>query len=100
MIHGKVSPGFEEVRIEFERAFTERGETGAACAIYHRGKKVVDLWGGYRDAKNQTPWEEDTMVLVFSATKGLASMAIAVAHSRGYFNYDEKVAIYWPEFVL
>ena len=100
MIHGKVSPGFEEVRIEFERAFTERGETGAACAIYQRGKKVVDLWGGYRDAKNQTPWEEDTMVLVFSATKGLASMAIAVAHSRGYFNYDEKVAIYWPEFVL
>jgi len=98
MIHGEVAPGFEEVLAEFERAFAERGETGAACAIYHKGKKVVDLWGGYRDAKTGAPWEEDTMVLVFSATKGLASMAVAVAHSRGYFRYDERVAKYWPEF--
>jgi CubicO group peptidase (beta-lactamase class C family) len=98
MIHGKVAPGFEDASIEFERAFTQRGEMGAACSIYHKGEKVVDLWGGYRDVKTGAPWEQDTMVLVFSATKGLSSMAMAVAHSRGYFDYDEKVATYWPEF--
>jgi len=98
IIHGKVAPGFEEARTEFERAFTEQGEKGAACAIYYKGEKVVDLWGGYRDAKTGDPWKENTMVLVFSATKGLSSMAMAVAHSRGYFDYDERVATYWPEF--
>ena len=98
IVLGEVAPGFKEVKVEFEKDFAERGETGAACAIYHKGKKVVDLWGGYRNAKTKAPWEEDTMVLVFSATKGLASMAVAVAHSRGYFRYDERVAKYWPEF--
>lgn len=98
MIHGEVDPGFEEVREEFIKNFSERGELGAACAIYHRGQKVVDLWGGYRDYKNRAPWEKDTLVLVFSTTKGLASMTMAVAHSRGLLDYDEKVATYWPQF--
>lgn len=98
MIHGEVAPGFEEVREEFIKNFTHRGELGAACAIYHKGEKVVDLWGGYRDYKNRTPWEEDTLVLVFSTTKGLASMTLAVAHSQGLLDYDERVAAYWPEF--
>lgn len=98
MIHGEVAPGFEEVREEFAKNFSRRGELGAACAIYHRGLKVVDLWGGYRDYKNRVPWERDTLVLVFSTTKGLASMTTALAHSRGLLDYDEKVAYYWPEF--
>jgi CubicO group peptidase (beta-lactamase class C family) len=99
LIHGSVAPGFEEVEREFSRNFGERGEVGAACAIYHQGQKVVDLWGGYRDAKSRAPWEEDTLVLVFSTTKGLAAMTMAVAHSRGLFDYDAPVATYWPEFV-
>ncbi len=98
MIHGSVEPGFEEVRAEFEKNFTERGELGAACTMYHKGEKVVDLWGGYRDEKTLTPWKEDTMVLVFSTTKALSSLAVAVAHSKGLIDYDEKVAAYWPEF--
>ncbi len=73
MIHGEVVPGFEEVQVEFKKNFAKRGEQGAACAIYHKRKKVADLWGGYRDAETHAPWEEDTMVLVFSTTKGLAS---------------------------
>lgn len=97
-IHGTVAPGFEAVREEFERNFTERGESGAACAVYHHGRKVVDLWGGYRDPRRHAPWEEDTLVVVFSATKGMAAMALAVAHSRGLFELDEPVATYWPEF--
>ena len=64
MIHDWVAPGFEEVRAEFRKNFTERDELGAACAIYSKGKKVVDLWGGYRDHKTRDPWEEDTLVLI------------------------------------
>jgi len=98
LLHGSVAPGFEEVQEQFKKNFTERGEVGAACTVYYKGKKVVDLWGGYRDTKSEAPWEEDTLVLVYSTTKGLASMTLAVAHSRGHLDYDEKVATYWPEF--
>lgn len=98
MIHGSVSSGFEEVEIEFRRNFAERDELGAACTIYYKGKKVVDLWGGYRDEATLAPWEEDTLVLVFSTTKGFSALAVAVAHSQGLLDYDEKVATYWPEF--
>ena len=98
MVHGHVAPGFEEVRAEFERTFAERGELGAACAAYVAGEPVVDLWGGVRDARSGAPWEEDTMVLVYSTSKGLAAMTLALAHSRGLLDYDERVAAYWPEF--
>ena len=98
VIHGNVSQGFESVREAFRANFDEGLEVGAACAVYHRGEKVVDLWGGLRDPKTDDPWLEDTLVLVFSTTKGMSSLALAVAHSRGLFGYDEKVASYWPEF--
>jgi CubicO group peptidase (beta-lactamase class C family) len=97
-IHGSVAPGFEEVEAEFRRNFREQDELGAACAVYHEGEKVVDLWGGYRDLERSEPWQEDTLVLVYSTTKGLAGMTVAVAHSRGLLDYHEKVATYWPEF--
>ena len=93
-----MAAGFEEVRSEFERNFAERGELGAACAAYVGGEKVVDLWGGVRDARDASPWEEDTLVLVYSTSKGLAAMTLALAHSRGWLDYDERVTTYWPEF--
>ena len=89
---------FQNVRLEFERNFWYRNEQGAACAIYHRGKKVVDLWGGFRCAKARKPWTEQTLVLTFSVSKGMAAAAMAVAHSRELFDLDEAVAAYWPEF--
>ena len=98
LIEGIVAPEFHEVRREFERNFVERGEHGAACAIYHRGQKVVDLWGGQRCALNSLPWTEHTLSLVFSVSKGMAAAAMAVAHSRGLFELDHPVAHYWPEF--
>ena len=78
--------------------FTRRREVGAACCVYHKGEKVVDLWGGVRNKATGEPWEEDTMALVYSATKGLAAMTLAIAHSRGWLDYDELVCKYWPEF--
>jgi CubicO group peptidase (beta-lactamase class C family) len=97
-VEGEVSPGFEPVRDAFAENFFERHELGGACCVYHRGKKVVDLWGGVRNKATGEPWEADTMVLVYSTTKGLAAMTLAVAHSRGWLDYEERVAHYWPEF--
>jgi CubicO group peptidase (beta-lactamase class C family) len=98
MIDGSVSSGFEPVREAFIENFTRRGELGGACCIYQDGKKVVDLWGGVRDRANGEPWRADTMVVVHSATKGLAAMVIALAHSRRWLDYEERVCTYWPEF--
>lgn len=97
-IDGHVAPGFEEVREEFERNFLERDEIGAAVCAYWRGEKVVDLWGGFRTPERDAPWKEDTMVIVFSTTKGLSAMTLAIANARGWLDYDAPVARYWPEF--
>ena len=70
----------------------------ARAVSYHHGEKVVDLWGGIRNKQTGEPWEQDTMVVVHSATKGLAAMTLAVAHSRGWLDYEERVCTYWPEF--
>ena len=91
LIEGSVSAGFEPVREAFIENFTRRGELGAACCIYQDGEKVVDLWGGVRDRASGEPWREDTMVVVHSTTKGLAAMVMALAHSRGWLDYDERV---------
>jgi CubicO group peptidase (beta-lactamase class C family) len=97
-VEGHVSRGFEAVREAFAENFARRGELGGACCAYHDGEKVVDLWGGIRNKQTGEPWERDTMVVVHSATKGLAAMTLAVAHSRGRLDYEERVAAYWPEF--
>jgi len=98
VIHGAVEAGFEEVEQQFRENFARRGEIGAACTIYVRGHKVVDLWGGLRDVSTHAPWDEDTLVLMYSATKGISALTLALAHARGLFAYDEPVAAYWPEF--
>ena len=97
-VQGSVSDGFEAVRAAFADNFSRRGELGGACCAYYRGEKVVDLWGGVRNKETGEPWETDTMVIVYSASKGLAAMTLAVAHSRGWLDYEERVAHYWPEF--
>jgi CubicO group peptidase (beta-lactamase class C family) len=97
-LDGRVSPGFEAVRETFADNFARRRELGGACCAYHHGEKVVDLWGGVRNEQTGDPWEQDTMVIVYSATKGLAAMTLAIAHSRGWLDYEERVCTYWPEF--
>jgi CubicO group peptidase (beta-lactamase class C family) len=97
-VEGHVSRGFESVRDAFAENFARRGELGGACCVYLRGEKVVDLWGGVRNKVTGEPWEPDTMVVVHSATKGLAAMTVAIAHSRRWLDYEERIATYWPEF--
>lgn len=96
-IHGEVAPGFEPVKKVFADLWNEV-EIGASFCAFHRGKKVVDIWGGYVDADMTRPWERDTLVNVYSTTKGLASLALAILYDEGKIDYDEKVVAYWPEF--
>jgi CubicO group peptidase (beta-lactamase class C family) len=98
LIGGEVDEGYGKVADVFRRNFSSGQEVGAAFAVYRDGRKVVDLWGGYRNGKTQQPWQRDTIVNVFSTTKGVASLAVAVAASRGLISYDARVADYWPEF--
>ncbi len=98
LIGGDVDEGYGKVADVFRRNMSSGQEVGAAVAVYRDGRKVVDLWGGYRNGITQAPWEQDTIVNVFSTTKGVSSLAVAVAASRGLISYDAKVADYWPEF--
>ena len=93
---GYVAKGFEEVAEVFAENFKKRGEIGAACCVFYQGEKVVDLWGGIRDIKTKAPWEEDTLTIVFSSTKGMVGMALAHAHSNGLFDYDAPMANIGP----
>jgi CubicO group peptidase (beta-lactamase class C family) len=98
LMGGDVEQGYGKVADAFRANFARGREVGAAVAVYHNGTKVVDLWGGYRNGLTREPWRHDTMVNMFSTTKGVAALAVAVAVARGLFDYDAKVADYWPEF--
>ncbi|MEW2389173.1 serine hydrolase domain-containing protein [Streptomyces venezuelae] len=97
-VHGTCAPGFEGVRAEFERSFAERDELGAAVAATVGGELVVDLWGGDADRTGTRPWERDTLVNVYSTTKGMTSLCAHLLVDRGELDLDAPVARYWPEF--
>jgi CubicO group peptidase (beta-lactamase class C family) len=96
-VYGSVAPGLEAVRDVFERNFIDDVEVGASfCAIVD-GATVADLWGGYQDRACTRPWHEDTLVNVYSTTKGVASIAFAALVEDGLVDYAAPVADYWPE---
>ncbi|WP_371678182.1 serine hydrolase domain-containing protein [Streptomyces sp. NBC_01276] len=100
-IQGVVTEGYEPVRDAFARNFEVLGDRGAAVAVYRDGHKVVDLWGGTKDADGtepRTPWTEDTAQIVRSATKGVAAAVPLLLHQRGLLDLDAPVGSYWPEF--
>ncbi|MFG2431563.1 serine hydrolase domain-containing protein [Streptomyces sp. NPDC048590] len=97
-VRGTVAPGFEAVRDAFVRNFEQRGERGAAVALYHHGRKVVDLWAGTRDVDGSEPWAVDTVQIVRSAGKGIAAAVPLLLHQRGQVDLDAPVSTYWPEF--
>lgn len=97
-IHGTYDPRFSAVRANFERNFTHDNEVGAAVAVWVDGDLVVNLWGGWADAKRQRPWRENTLASVFSGSKGLSSTCIHLLADRGEIDLDAPVSQYWPEF--
>ncbi len=97
-INGACASGFETVRDAFEQNFVERGEIGAAVAVWVEGDLVVNLWGGWADAAGQRPWREDTLASIFSGSKGLTSTCMHLLADRGEIDLHAPVARYWPEF--
>lgn len=97
-IDGFCVPEFDGVRDAFERNFADRGEVGAAVAVWVEGDLVVNLWGGHADAAATRPWQEDTLVSVYSGSKGLASTCVHLLADRGELDLFAPVAHYWPEF--
>lgn len=97
-IHGHCDPHFAAVRTAFEENFRDRGELGAAVAVTVDGEMVVDLWGGWADAARTRPWERDTLVNVWSTTKGPTALCLHILADRGLVDLDAPVAAYWPEF--
>ncbi|MGW0700987.1 serine hydrolase domain-containing protein [Streptomyces sp. NPDC002867] len=97
-VRGTVADGFEAVADAFVRNFEQRGERGAAVAVYRDGRKVVDLWAGARDVDGREPWAVDTAQVVRSATKGVAVAVVLLLHQRGQIDLDAPVGTYWPEF--
>jgi CubicO group peptidase (beta-lactamase class C family) len=98
LVGGDVDEGYGKVADAFRANFASGREVGAAMAVYRNGVKVVDLWGGYANGITKAPWQHDTMVNMFSTTKGIAALAVAMAVSHGLFGYDDKVVDLWPEF--
>jgi CubicO group peptidase (beta-lactamase class C family) len=100
-IEGTVAPGFEHVRDAFASNFS-RGDAyedvGASLAVYRGGRLVADLWGGYRDSARARPWTRDTLINVWSTTKGITAIAVALLVDRGKLSYEDLVAKHWPEF--
>ncbi|MFF5859410.1 serine hydrolase domain-containing protein [Streptomyces sp. NPDC012751] len=97
-VHGYCDPRFAAVREAFAANFRERDELGAAVAVTVAGETVVDLWGGWADAAGTRPWERDTVVNVWSTTKGPVALCAHLLADRGLLDLDAPVAAYWPEF--
>ena len=100
-IQGWTAPGFDEVRDAFAANFHRDeadAELGAALAVYLDGHCVVDLWGGHTDPARTKPWARDTLVNVWSASKGVTALAMAILVDQGRAAYDDPVAKHWPEF--
>ena len=96
-IHGNVAPGFEAVQDAFAQNFQEGLEVGACAAVTIDGAYVVDIWAGDADPAG-SPWEEDTLINVYSSTKTMAATCMLALADRGELDFDAPVAQYWPEF--
>jgi CubicO group peptidase (beta-lactamase class C family) len=97
-IAGTCDARFSAVRTVFEENFAKRGDVGASVAITIDGEPVVDLWGGWADAARTRRWERDTIVNVYSSTKGMLALCLHMLADRGLLDLDAPVARYWPEF--
>jgi CubicO group peptidase (beta-lactamase class C family) len=97
-IEGSCAPRFARVKAAFAENFAQRNEYGAAVAVTVDGVQIVDLWGGCADKARTQPWTRDTIVNVFSTTKGLTAICAHRLVDQGLLDLDAPVARYWPEF--
>mgnify|MGYP000194412879 FL=1 len=95
---GFVADGWSEVAEAFAHNIDSREDIGAGVSVFHKGKCVVDIAGGYFDREATKPYTLDTLQLVFSTTKGVVATAVAICVERGLLSYEEPVSLFWPEF--
>jgi CubicO group peptidase (beta-lactamase class C family) len=88
----------ERIAPLFEENFTSYGELGAAVSIWQNGKVILDLHGGFCDTHRQKPWTAATLVLIWSATKGLGSACLLHVLQEHKIDINQRVAEFWPEF--
>jgi CubicO group peptidase (beta-lactamase class C family) len=98
IVEGHCDARFAPIREIFEQSFANGEEIGAAICFTLDGEKVVDLWGGTRDVEGAVPWTRDTLVNVYSTTKGMTAICAHQLVERGLLDLDAPVARYWPEF--
>jgi CubicO group peptidase (beta-lactamase class C family) len=96
MAEGYIAPGFERVGEAFDAGLTE--ELGAGFAAVRDGQVVVDIWGGWADRAQSRAWTKDTIVPVYSTTKGVSALIVAMLHDQGLIDYDTPAAALWPAF--
>ena len=97
-IEGTCDARFARVKEAFAENFAKRNEYGAAVAVTIAGKPVIDLWAGHADKARTHPWTRDTLVNVFSTTKGLTAICAHRLADQGKLDFDAPVVRYWPEF--
>ncbi|MGP3923477.1 serine hydrolase domain-containing protein [Streptomyces sp. 8N616] len=97
-VHGHCDTRFEAVREAFDESFRTGGELGAAVSVLVGGRLVADLWGGWADVARTRPWERDTLVNVWSTTKGVTALCAHLLADEGLLDLDAPVCGYWPEF--
>lgn len=97
-LDGFVADGWSEVADAFAHNIDNREDIGAGVSVFHKGKCVVDIAGGYFDKEATKPYTLDTLQLVFSTTKGVVATAVAMCVERGLLSYEEPVSLFWPEF--
>jgi len=99
-VHGRYMPGYEDMVDAFADNIAQGRELGAACAVFKDGAPVLDVWGGVSDPRTGAHWAEDTLVTVYSVTKGVSALSVLHLVDRGLLDLDAPVAKYWPEFAV
>ncbi len=100
-IHGTTAKGFEEVKEAYESNFYRDDiykELGSSLCVYHKGEMVVDLWAGYKDREQKELWNKNTKIALYSTTKGITGLCMALLVEKGLVQYSDLVSKHWPEF--
>uniref|UniRef100_A0A915Q3C2 Beta-lactamase-related domain-containing protein n=1 Tax=Setaria digitata TaxID=48799 RepID=A0A915Q3C2_9BILA len=94
-----VDERFQLVSEVFRKNFADGWEHGgAALAVYFKGQKVLDIWGGYADIQAARKWKIDTITATFSCLKGVMALCVAMLVDQKLVNYDDLITKYWPHF--
>ena len=97
-VQGYCDPRFQAVRDQFQQNFIDESENGAALAVTLNGELVIDLWGGWMDARHTKPWAKDTIVCCYSVGKAITAILAWRMVERGELDLERPVADYWPDF--